>query len=1248
MTNPTNNLAAAASTEPPSTATSTLAIWGLVVVAIVLAALALVLVWFQGGMFNVPTSDAKKTASIWILVALAAILILHLGAMGVGAYSMAGRIFRRDTGLETITVAPALVRDARLQYLCDELRAWHGWRWRYRRPWLMVNGSDERLDEVAPGLKQAGIMQVADGILVHAAPEGIEAALWRKQIRQLRRKRPVDSLVQVMRPGEGNQPDGDLPRTLAKIATDLGWAAPVTFLHAVQTTGRQPEAFQAVGVFLSDSVTRAAQGSASELSDRLTTLEYRTGTIGVQLCCEPMPITYFGQVSAYIGKQHKYIVTGWEALIASKWLRAPLDGLMFAPVFAPRQPMAAPLPVTDAANVSTQPGIPGAVPYEQPAALLPVWQEIGRGLRVHRGKHVGFYWPRALAMTLIGGTIAWCLTMAISFAGNLHLIRSAHASADAARVAAAGAPAALRISLALQQQIETLEYRQRHGAPWHLRSGLNHDREVLAALWHPYARASRTILVTPIQRNLEASLVELSQMQTGQLDDQTSRLALDGHKALKTYLMLAEPGRADAAFIGPQLARYWSANADLPTSEKHDLSGRLLGFYARHLKAHEDWRIQSRQELVNASRQTLLAIIGVKNSEDTIYQRVLETAGSRYPDQTLASLTAGTDTRGLMRTSSSVAGVFTRQAWEGTIAASIDEAAKRNEVASDWVLATDAQRTAPEQSADDMKASLTSRYFADYADHWQGFMNTLQWEPSPTLPSAIQQLKLMADARQSPVLALLKTLEYQGGAGALKTSLSDTLVDKAQRVFGGKVEGPETARPDPAGPLGALFGPVLRLVAQGRATGGASGDLSLLRFMDRVTALRLKLQQISDSPDSDAQARQVAQSLFQGKSSELADTYAYAQLIAASLGAQWAGMGDALFVRPVAQATQAVLQPAQASLNDAWRQTVLATWNRSFAGRYPFANTDNDASLPELARFLRPQGGLIGAFLDSQLAGVLELQGDQWVPAPAGNTTLRFDPAFLTALNTLQRIAAHLLAQGEPHYGFDFKPVPTAGVTDMVLTLDAQSLHYYNQQETWQALTWPSNDPQRLGTRLQWQTEKAGTNKSFEFSGRWGFIRMLERARVQPIDGATFELTWQAATEAGATKAAQAASAASGAADAIADDEDEYEIGMTPLGAKRLDSLTTQGPLTPASQERSYPLSFVMRTDVGKGPLEMLALRNFVLPARIFSAMGPQAPVAATGAKKIAQTDGPPPLPQAMRVAAKHAETPLPGGMEPL
>ncbi|MFM0159351.1 ImcF-related family protein [Paraburkholderia sediminicola] len=1135
---------------------------------------------------------------------------------------------------KTSEVQPTLRWDAKLR---QTLRSLNGFRWRYRQSWLLLTGDGAVVSKLLPELAERGWLVRPDAVLLWSETDkdGCPELSWLKALYKLRRRRPIDAVVLTL--------DGtaDLPAqrrgtradsvNLARIADTMHWSAPIYVLDVAQTDSVTNGATPVIGC----EFQRSAEAGAIEAA--LLTVRDRLINRSIAQLSRNPDDRYAAELSERLDARSAPLAS-WIGGLAKRQRHQPISGVFFAPY-----PLSAELA------------------DEGPAgADLPLWQHLGEAARNTRGQRIGWH-PvsvfSVLALTSIG---VWTIGMIISGLSNardLHIASQAAVTLNTAPDLASR----LRALLKLQQQITHYEERTQHHAPLLTRFGLSHDAEVLAALWPVYAQASRRALIAPIQQNLEAQLVDLSQMQTTQFDDETNRLALDGHKALKTYLMMADPDRADASFMAPLLPRDWNTNANLSVGEKLDLSERLLGFYAQHLKAHADWRIQPRADLVNTSRQTLLAVIGAKNSEDTVYQSILNAVGNKYPNQTLASLTAGTDTRGLIYTTGTVPGVFTREAYEGTVAAAIDEVAKRSEVASDWVL-TDAQNgqengngqptQAPAQSADALRAELTNRYFADYADHWQGFMNTLQWGAAPTLPSAIEQLKLMADTRQSPVIALMKSLEYHGGAGALKESLSDTLVTKAQNMLANKTEAPETARPDPAGPLGVSFGPLLRLVAQGNsnptASGAANSDLSLQRFMERVTTLRLKLQQISDSPDADAQAKQVAQSLFQGKGSELADTQAYAQLIAASLGAQWAGLGDALFVRPVTQATQTVLAPAQASLNEAWRQTIVATWNRSFAGRYPFANTDNDASLPELARFLRPQGGLIGAFLGSQLAGVLELQGDQWVPATTGNQALAFDPAFLKALNTLQRIGGHLLAQGEPQYRFEFKPSPTPGITDTVLTLDGQKLHYYNQQEAWQALTWPSNHPQDLGTRLEWQTERAGTSKNFEYGGRWGLVRMLERARVEPIDSATYQLTWQAGPDTKPLGLAQPGKAVSlpAAASAVpkldvsaipADEEGDDAGGST--------SLTVQGPLTPASVEFTYPLSYMMRTDVGKGPLELLALRGFVLPERIFVGKGPGV---VRGTKKTAQVDGPPPLPSAMLDAAKHAETPLPAGPRPL
>lgn len=61
-----------------------------------------------------------------------------------------------------------------------------------------------------------------------------------------------------------------------------------------------------------------------------------------------------------------------------------------------------------------------------------------------------------------------------------------------------------------------------------------------------------------------------------------------------------------------------------------------------------------------------------------------------------------------------------------------------------------------------------------------------------------------------------------------------------------------------------------------------------------------------------------------------------------------------------------------------------------------------------------------------------------------------------------------------------------------------------------------------------------------------------------------------------------------------------------------------------------------MRVEVGKGPLELLALRGFKLPSRMFIDK-PRVTPQSNGAS-------PPPLPKAAREAAKQAATPLPSG----
>ncbi|SDG19618.1 ImcF-related family protein [Paraburkholderia phenazinium] len=1172
-----------------------LALWGLLVAALIAATVAAGLVWLRGDLFDLAPGEARMRVVIAILIALIVVVAIHLILFFIGAYAVAGRLFRRETGDQTKASKP-LKRDARLQRLYEELHIAHGWFWRYRMPWLMVSGSDELIAEVAPGLKQAGVIHVADVILVHAAPDGIDAALWRRQVKQLRSRRPVDSLVQVERTGDGIRPDAERARTLAGIASDLGWAAPVTFLHAVPATGRQPERFDAVGAVVRGSARQSASHAAAGLKDQLTTLEQQTADSGVQLCREPEWITWLVQVSAYIGEQRERIVTGWEALIASKWLRAPLAGVMFAPTF----PFAGVVPVPIAAD-ATAPQAPsaavdGAVAMAagsatnagtvvalrvQPASLLPAWQEIGRGVRHHHGRRVGFYWPNALAALMMVAAIGWCAAMTVSFIGNRHLIHDVQASVDATLPAAPGTPAALRAQLALQQEIETLEYRQQHGVPLYLRAGLNHNDEILDSLWQPYQTVAVRNLMQPVVQALEGQLAQLSQVR---VDEQQGHDAQQhAYNLLKAYLMLATPSRADASFLKTQLLEVWPAPAGMRAGEWLDTSQQLADFWAEHLRAHPAWRISASMPLVTQMRSTLVNQIGLAGSDDVLYQRVLDAAHGKYADVSLATLLAGADAQGLFTTTQTVPGIFTRAAWEGVIEQAIDDAAKQQHVEGDWVLTDDgpsAQVNATtvqgvigsaravldaKHDTDHLRERLRTRYFSDYTAAWASMLNSFQWIPATSFSGVVDQLTRLTNAQTSPLLAVMKSVQHQGEAGRPLQALTDTLVRKAQGLLGGGDS--DQVQALVVNPLDKSFGPLLALLGDASpATGGsqaangsatntaAPGGVSLSRVLTADTTVRLKLQQIQSSPDAQSMARALAQAVFQGKLSDLSQARDDAALTAASLGAQWAGFGQTLFVQPLDAAWQAVLQPAAASLNNAWRAGVAAPFQSLFASRYPFSPTTADASFAEFGRYVRPDTGLVNRFIEVELSGVLKRQGDQWVPNELAPQSLQFDPKFLAMLRLIGPMAAHLYVQGEAAYHFELMPLPTPDVTRTELTVDGHQVVYFNQQETWTPLGWPGNGLDSHAS-LTWQTLNAGLRVAFDATGDWAFLRMLEKAQVKPLDDTRYELVWNA----GAT-----------------------------------------GGDTQSTDSTTAPLHYVLRAQAGAGPLDLLKLRGFQMPERIF------------------------------------------------
>lgn len=1001
--------------------------------------------------------------------------------------------------------------------LIDHLRLRYGYRWKSKVRLLLVQGADDHIENVVPGLKRDH-WQENDGIvLIHAgSAKTTPDSEFVDVLNEVRPQRPVDGILQVM---DCKQlPDAAaldaMVRSRQKGDSLFGWQAPVWLWFI------REEAWSQEGEGVPATGTLFGPGASPEAAvESLSTLSSRLRRAGMPMLLSDTRHGWLLQLSDQLCGCLKQQLTPLLTSLMTGPVPYRLRGLMFSPV----------LPATS------------TLPHAH--LSHPAWQALKDDcLHVHARK-IGFHWQRVLRLMLLALVLLWGAGVLLSLMVNRAQIYQAQQTARAAADTTQPLTERLRNQLVLQQAIARLQDREAHGAPWYTRFGLNQGYETLNALWPLYTRNNqllmRDVLADELHRQLSV-FVELPPASAARTAGFQKTYNL-----LKGYLMLAHPDKAEAIWFAGNMLKVWPSRSGVADSAWQTLAPKLLGFYAQNLPAHPEWKIKPDTDLVGTVRQILLKQIGQRNAESGLYQDMLLRIARNWPDLTLADMTGDTDASTIFSTEEVVPGMFTRQAWEEQVENTINEIVKTRRDEIDWVLTDNSHQADSDISPQALRLRLTGRYFTDFGNAWLNMVNSIQWHEAESLPEAIAQLSLLADVRQSPLVALMNTLAWQGQTGVKGEALADSLMDSAKKLVGRNKSAQQfiVQAQGPEGPLDSVFGPLNGLMA-GKDGTGSNGNLSFQSWLARVTQTRLKLQQVTSAPDPQAMAQMLAQTVFQGKAIDLTDTRDYGRLVAASLGQEWNGFAQALFVQPLDLAWRQVLAPATGSLNARWQRTIVSQWNTAFAGRYPFKATGSDASLALLAQFLRGDSGRIAAFLKTNLGGILHQEGSHWMVDPSASQGMTVNPAFLAAINQLADIADIIFAQGDAGVHFELMARPSRGVARMQLTLDGQNLDYFNQMESWQSFTWPGNT-YYPGVDLSWRSNTAEMRLYEHHQGNWGLIRLLDKARITPLDSSRTQLMW-----------------------------------ITPDGNS---------------------LKFIMRSELGNGPLELLKLQGFRLPESIFS-----------------------------------------------
>ncbi|MFB0771874.1 ImcF-related family protein [Proteus cibi] len=1091
-----------------------------------------IVIWYYGEYFFIDTIRKKEIAIFIITMVSFFIITLFFYFNKIKKYKY--RNNKKNSNKYPSDEKRIKEESSSNDLLLERIKDYYGSFWQGKVEIHLLIGSLLSIEKLTPNLT-TDIWQENNGtLLIYGGDinQSIDESLI-QDLKQLRRRRPLDAVIWVSENSLSQQPLGHslfnhlnpantdtASRYFHQLFRQLRWQAPI-WLWSVSNNGEiitdeTPTVLYSVPL----------KATSETLSNDLKTLLPALVEQGTHAVLHNQTHTYLLALARFL--QHE----GCEKLansltpLLSGYRSLPFAGMLFS------------TPTYNNVSATSSQNNQWILNHHW-KALLSANKQLPPQLKA---SPLGLNSKRILQYTAATAMTLWGIGMVVSYFMNRQLITQSQQQAQLATDNHQSELARLQAQYGLQQTLGLLSYREQNAVPFWLRFGLSSNSSLLSHLWPVYSQSMLPLLRDSTQYHLETYLQSFVQLPP----ESAERIegAQSAYQTLKAYLMMSDPSRIEPTFFTESVLNIWRQNEDLKEGEWQTLGTELLTFYASQLPYHNEWTIKPNRNLVAGSRTILIRQIGQRNGESALYQKILQQAQHNFAEMTLDDMTGDTDVSFLLSTSETIPGIFTRKAWEESIEPAIKKAVHERREEIDWVLSDTQKETDIDISPEKLQQNLTERYFNDFSGSWLSFLNGLQWRETQNLSDTIDQLTLMSDIRQSPIIALMNTLSYQGKTGRQQEKLADSFVNSAKDLLNKEQQPIISQKAAFTGPLEPVFAPILAFTDP-QSSVQNSDALSLQAYLTRVTRVRLKLQQVVNAPDPQAMSQALARSVFEGKTVDLSETQDYGSLIAASFGQEWNGFGQTLLVQPLSQAWQQLLAPTSQGINTQWRNAIVNDWNSAFGGRYPLKNTQSEISLPLMAQYLRPDNGRIQRFLETHLNGVLHKEGTHWVPDTTNAQGLTFNPEFLKALDKLSYLGDVVFANGEARLYFELRPGTSPNIMQTHLMIDKQSLIYDNQQPQWQRFVWPA-DTVASGASLSWITTNTGTRIYGDYRGVWGIIRLLEDANITPYAGST----------------------------------SSYSVSWKTLNGQSL--------------------NYTLRTEMGDGPIALLQLRNFVLPEKIF------------------------------------------------
>lgn len=526
------------------------------------------------------------------------------------------------------------------------------------------------------------------------------------------------------------------------------------------------------------------------------------------------------------------------------------------------------------------------------------------------------------------------------------------------------------------------------------------------------------------------------------LKDPVNKNIENVYAALKSYLMLADPKKADRQFINNTLFQILSPS--LLKTHGDLLSQSISNTFTSTFKTIplDDHAITQTRDFLNAMDKLKLSYIILKNINNNNMEDELdlETKGT-HPIFTTHSVSNQIP---IMFTAKTFPIIFSKET----------KIAAEETINGNWVLGQPAQNTTSQNMILDLTSQLRAIYVNHYIDVWESKLSNLHIN-TPKNFSELDRLLTTITHQHSPFIKLLNTLKEHTDFQPIMLSSP-----KLQQ---------------------------LNLLVQKNNI----ADSDLYQIFSGLVALHQYLQPVFKSENPEKAAFDALAVIMKNRSAP--DVITQLRIIADKNPEpikNW-------LLTIADSAWRLLANSASHYLNTAWQQQVIAVYKNEIENRYPFnAQSSQEISLQQFILFFGTPGVIVN-FYNQYLQAFVDTAHESWQWKVADpSLPLPFSKEVLHQIQSALAINHAFFPNGDNKLYVEFALQPyqfSSTVKQIKLNIhNKQIIDDANNLKASHLMSWPHHHHLPLSTIEMTLADKKIIHR--EFSGDWGWFKVVNQS----------------------------------------------------------------------------------------------------------------------------------------------------------